>query len=96
MPSRNISAGGGKVRKAARKASVLANPSVTLPRPHRATMKPKGAEFSPEERQRWVAEAAYFIAESRGFAPGAELDDWLQAEGEIERRLAGAGAMARR
>lgn len=31
--------------------------------------------------------AAYFIAERRGFAAGCELDDWLQAEAEVERRL---------
>ena len=31
-----------------------------------------------------IAEAAYYRAEKRGFAPGMELDDWLQAEKEIE------------
>jgi len=29
-----------------------------------------------------VAELAYFKAESRGFEPGYELEDWLAAEGE--------------
>jgi len=42
---------------------------------------------TPEERHRLVAEAAYFIAERRGFAAGCDLDDWLQAEAEVERRL---------
>ena len=32
---------------------------------------------------RMIAEAAYFRAEKRGFAPGAELEDWLAAEAEI-------------
>jgi hypothetical protein len=36
-----------------------------------------------QERTRRIAEAAYFIAERRGFAPGAELADWLQAEARI-------------
>lgn len=36
------------------------------------------------ERERMIAEAAYYRAEKRGFAPGAELDDWLAAEREIE------------
>lgn len=94
MPSRNSSASGGKVGKTARKGPVLTNPSVPSPRPRRATAKPRGAELSPEQRQEWVAAAAYFIAESRGFAPGAELDDWLQAEAEIDRRLASAGGDA--
>jgi hypothetical protein len=30
-----------------------------------------------------VAEAAYFIAEKRGFGPGHELEDWLAAEAEV-------------
>ncbi len=31
-------------------------------------------------RHQWVSEAAYFIAETRRFEPGKELDDWLKAE----------------
>jgi hypothetical protein len=27
-----------------------------------------------------VAQTAYFLAEKRGFAPGADLDDWYAAE----------------
>lgn len=30
-----------------------------------------------------IAVAAYFKAQARGFAPGSELDDWLQAESEF-------------
>jgi hypothetical protein len=36
-----------------------------------------------------IAEAAYFKAESRGFIPGHELDDWLEAE--IEYGVCGSG-----
>ncbi len=32
-----------------------------------------------------IAEAAYYLAERRSFDPGHELDDWLEAEREIER-----------
>lgn len=42
------------------------------------------ARMAPEQRQQLIAQAAYFIAERRGFAPGNELEDWLQAEAEIE------------
>lgn len=42
------------------------------------------AKIAPEERQQFIAQAAYFIAERRGFTPGNELADWLQAEAEIE------------
>jgi hypothetical protein len=34
-----------------------------------------------------IAEAAYFHAERRGFAPGHELDDWLAGEAEVEERI---------
>lgn len=34
-----------------------------------------------------ISEAAYFIAERRGFVTGKELSDWLQAEKQIEGLL---------
>jgi hypothetical protein len=33
--------------------------------------------------QSMIAEAAYYKAESRGFAPGHEMEDWLEAENDI-------------
>jgi DUF2934 family protein len=42
-----------------------------------------------EDRNASIAEAAYFIAERRGFAPGHELEDWVQAENEVDARLSG-------
>jgi hypothetical protein len=47
--------------------------------------------ISPEERHRLIAEAAYFRAERRGFDGGEEqaLQDWLEAEAELDRTLAG-------
>jgi len=30
-----------------------------------------------------IALAAYYRAEQRGFAPGGELEDWLEAEREL-------------
>ncbi|MCB1774249.1 MAG: DUF2934 domain-containing protein [Gammaproteobacteria bacterium] len=38
-------------------------------------------------RRQMIAESAYFKAEQRGFAPGRALDDWLQAEREIDEVL---------
>lgn len=35
------------------------------------------------DRNARIAEIAYFKAEQRGFAPGHELDDWYEAEQEI-------------
>jgi hypothetical protein len=34
-----------------------------------------------------IAEAAYFLAEKRGFSPGEDVADWLQAEIDVERML---------
>lgn len=41
----------------------------------------------PETRAALIAEAAYFRAEKRGFAPGNETEDWLAAESEVDARL---------
>ncbi len=40
-----------------------------------------------EERRTHIAVAAYHKAEKRGFAPGAELQDWIEAEKEIDALL---------
>ena len=45
------------------------------------------AAIAPEERYDRVAEAAYLRAEHRGFLPGRELQDWLDAEAEIDKLL---------
>jgi hypothetical protein len=45
------------------------------------------AAIGPEERYDRVAEAAYLRAEHRGFLPGSELQDWLDAEAEIDTLL---------
>jgi hypothetical protein len=41
-------------------------------------------EITPEERYRMISELAYFKAEKRGFVPGHEEKDWLEAEKEFE------------
>lgn len=58
-----------------------------LPQPRRRT--PFAAPpVTPEQRELMIAEAAYYLAQRRGFAPGSELEDWLAAESEIEQLLA--------
>lgn len=37
-------------------------------------------------REAWIRTTAYYRAERRGFAPGGELEDWLDAEREINQR----------
>ena len=36
-----------------------------------------------EERQKRIAEAAYYRSERRGFTGSSQLDDWLEAEREL-------------
>jgi hypothetical protein len=40
--------------------------------------------MSSAERAARISRRAYELAEQRGFYPGAELSDWLQAEAEID------------
>jgi hypothetical protein len=40
-------------------------------------------DFEPTARASRIAIAAYYRAERRGFAPGGELEDWLDAEREV-------------
>jgi hypothetical protein len=44
---------------------------------------PPAAEPGEPQRKAMIAEAAYYRAEKRGFIPGMELEDWLEAEQEI-------------
>jgi len=63
----------------------------------RSTPKPASfndsarAELSADEVRKLISEAAYYRAKQRGFQPGHELDDWIQAEAEVTRRLNSPG-----
>jgi len=59
------------MKATARKAGSKADPNV---------IRESGASPDPDEQANCIATAAYFRAEARGFAPGQELDDWLEAE----------------
>ena len=48
-----------------------------------ASQTAKDRAVDRETRELMVAEAAYYCAERRGFAPGHELEDWLEAEAQI-------------
>ncbi len=56
--------------------------------PSRKKSSPKQKQapraISPESRERMIAEAAYYKAESRGFSGGDAERDWLEAESEID------------
>lgn len=73
--------------------------STTPPTPRRRRAPAKAASSTrtsgpadASSRTHYIAEAAYYLAERRGFCEGSELDDWLRAEAEIDRLLA-SGAL---
>jgi hypothetical protein len=71
-----------KPRAASRKVAI----------PEAVTMNPEPnvrQAPSSEELSGLIATAAYFIAAERGFGPGHELDDWLEAERLIRTNLFG-------
>jgi hypothetical protein len=48
------------------------------------------ASFNPPAEADWhrmISEAAYFLAQRRGFQSGSALDDWLAAEALIKAQL---------
>jgi Protein of unknown function (DUF2934) len=69
---RNASTGGGVAAADARGSQSSASDRADAP----------GAGWEKQHEQ-MIAEAAYYRAEKRGFAPGRELDDWIAAEADI-------------
>ena len=55
--------------------------------PERETSGTTQPKLSPEEVYRLIQESAYFKAKARGFAPGHEVQDWIEAEAEVRSRL---------
>lgn len=79
-------------KPAAKTASKTATTSKTGTKTTRATTRTRKTAASPvtaEARYRMIAEAAYLIAESHGFDSSRTLNDWLEAEGQIDRMLSG-------
>ena len=44
--------------------------------------------LDPEEREAMIRDRAHELFLLRGDAPGSAMDDWLQAEREVDLRLA--------
>lgn len=60
--------------------SNAAPPPVTRTMPN-----PMPSDADAHARRRRIEEAAYYRAARRGFAPGGEHEDWLEAEKEVDR-----------
>lgn len=55
--------------------------------PDRTTPKPVQEPLPAYVRHQYIEEAAYYIAESRGFQSGEDWDHWLEAERQVDERL---------
>ena len=51
--------------------------------------------IAPEERWKMIAVAAYHKAEKRGFAAGGDMQDWDEAEKEVDKLIYGRVAPQR-
>ncbi|MDA3869730.1 MAG: DUF2934 domain-containing protein [Gammaproteobacteria bacterium] len=45
-------------------------------------------DLTQEQREHMIAEAAYYLAEHRHFEGGDAVNDWLQAQSEIDSEMA--------
>ena len=57
------------------------------PQPRASARSLSSSESDDCSREHMIAEAAYFRAQRRGFEPGNEMSDWLQAEADVEVML---------
>ena len=73
----------------ARKPARAAPDTPQVRSPERETSGSTQARLSPEEVYKLIQESAYFKAKARGFEPGHEVQDWIEAEQEVRRRLEG-------
>jgi hypothetical protein len=74
-------------RQETNQSEARATPRTTQPIPRDGqTVGVPTINFDEEQRHRMIEEAAYFIAEHRGFRQGFQLDDWLAAEAEINQK----------
>lgn len=72
----------------ARPKAAPKSPPKTAPAKTARSRAKKPAAVPEEQRRNYIEVAAYHIAERRGFVPGNPLEDWVQAEAEIDRLIA--------
>lgn len=76
-----------KGKKSETKSADVSKKKIRKRAPARKKTPPAPIEMTSEERWRMIAVAAYHKAEKRGFLPGKESDDWIEAEHEIDALL---------
>ena len=51
--------------------------------------------LSPDDRGELVRQTAYFLSERRGFDPCWDIENWLEAERQVDAGLVGPGSRVR-
>lgn len=69
-----------------RRARASSAPATSAAAVTSAATTPATSVAAPETRRHQIEVEAYLLAERRGFAPGGELGDWLEAERIIADR----------
>ena len=72
-----------RTQKSKRTPQMPAQPASQLKRTHLAGQ----TGIDAQARHRMIAEAAYYIAAQRHFQGGSAMEDWLQAEAQIDAKL---------
>ena len=89
-PGKTVKSGGTK-SPGSRAAQARQTVSTAPDAPSRETVSSadsgNGKPLTPEQVYRLIQEAAYFKAKARNFAPGHEVQDWIEAEAEVRRRI---------
>lgn len=76
-----------KPAKATAPKTATTKATAAKPAASRAVKSKDLKNVSPEQRYMMICEAAYYKAERRGFSPENEIQDWIEAETEINRML---------
>ncbi len=74
-----------KERRAAPRNQAATSPKPAVDKTVGKSTTPPAEQPAPEDVRRRIEMLAYFKAKARGFAPGYELQDWLEAEREVRR-----------
>ena len=89
-PAKKLIAKTPAVKKSAAETKSIAKKKSTsqAAKPSSVANKATGkSTVAPEERYKMIAAAAYLRAERRGFTSGRALNDWIEAEAEIDAMI---------
>jgi hypothetical protein len=89
MPSSSKSSAAPARKSTAAKSTAAPKPADDAgAAPAKSSAKPA---LTPAERMKMIAEAAYYLAEKRGFTGGNELSDWVAAEKQVDTLISKRG-----